>query len=66
MKINVPPTAAEADRAAKRQSLKARKLQEVKDTANNAGGVPALQAVRDELLAVIAEMEIYLPPGAVG
>ena len=66
MRINVIPTPAEADRAAKRKSLKQRKLQEVKNRANNAGGVPALQATRDELLAVIAEMETYLPIGAVG
>jgi len=66
MRINVPPTPQEADRHAKRQSLKQRKLVEVRARANNAGGVPALLAVRDELLAVIAEMETFLPSGAVG
>jgi hypothetical protein len=66
MKIKVTPTPAEADRHAKRQSLKARKLQEIKDGANNAGSLPALKASRDELLAVIAEMETYLPVNAVG
>jgi hypothetical protein len=66
MKITITPTAAEADRHAKRQSLKARKLQEVRERANNAGGLPALKASRDELLAVVAEMETYLPVNAVG
>jgi hypothetical protein len=66
MKIAIAPTVVEAERCAKRQSLKARKLQEVKDRANNAGGLPALKASRDELLTVIAEMETYLPVGAVG
>ena len=66
MRINVIPTAQEADRHAKRQSLKQRKLAVVRERANNAGGVPALLAVRDELLAIIAEMETFLPSGAVG
>ena len=66
MRINVTPTPAEADRHAKRQSLKQRKLQEVRERANNAGGIPALKAVRDELLAIIAEMETFLPARAVG
>jgi hypothetical protein len=66
MKIKVTPTPAEADRHAKRQSLKTRKLTEVRGRANSAGGLLALKASRDELLAVIAEMETYLPVGAVG
>lgn len=66
MRINVTPTPTEADRHAKRQSLKQRKLVEVRERANNAGGLPALKAARDELLAIIAEMETFLPPGVVG